>query len=97
LRFDRKLATPFIYKSVSEETRRAYLRVIHKFFAFVKGAYPTAVTPRNVLEFQEYLMRNRKQRVRTVSFKLAVIRSFFEYLKAAGLNLRRRASARKSI
>jgi hypothetical protein len=31
-RFDLKLAQPFIYKSVSEETRAAYARAIREFF-----------------------------------------------------------------
>jgi hypothetical protein len=51
-RFDQKLAAPFIYKSASEETRRAYARVIREFFAFVKGAHPSAVTPQHVLDFR---------------------------------------------
>jgi integrase/recombinase XerD len=84
-RFDQKLAAPFIYKSVSEETRGAYARVIREFFSYVRGAHPSAVTPRHVLEFREHLTTKRRQSVRTVSLKLAVIRSFFEYLKAGGV------------
>src|SRR3712207_4388885 len=81
-RFDQALATPFIFKSVSEETRRAYSRVIREFFSFVKGIHPADVTPSHLLSFREHLQVQRKSRARTVSFKLAVIRSFFEYLRA---------------
>ena len=62
-RFDPKLASPFIHKSVSEETRRAYSRVIREFFGFVGGASPDGVpviaSPRDdvpapcVLQFQK--------------------------------------------
>jgi hypothetical protein len=39
-RFDLKLARPFIYKSLSEETRAAYHRAIREFFQFVGGVIP---------------------------------------------------------
>jgi hypothetical protein len=38
--FDLTLARPFIYKSVSEETRAAYTRAIRDFFSFVGGDSP---------------------------------------------------------
>ena len=38
--FDLTLARPFIYKSVSEETRAAYTRAIREFFQFVGGIHP---------------------------------------------------------
>ena len=40
-RFDQKLAQPFIYKSVLEETRSAYTRAIREFFAFVGHVHPS--------------------------------------------------------
>jgi len=82
LRFDPRLAAPFCEKSLSEETRRAYRRVIKEFFAFVKGAHPSEVTPQHVLAWREELNSGRKSA--TVSFKLTVVRSFFEYLRAGG-------------
>jgi integrase/recombinase XerD len=81
-RFDPRLAAPFCEKSLSEETRRAYRRVIREFFAFVKGIHPSQVTPADVLAWRESLKEGRK--AATVSFKLTVVRSFFEYLRAAG-------------
>ena len=82
LRFDPRLAAPFCEKSLSEETRRAYRRVIREFFTFVKGVHPSEVTPADVLAWREQLKDGRKSA--TVSFKLTVVRSFFEYLRAAG-------------
>jgi hypothetical protein len=38
-RFDPHSATPFLNKSVSEETRRAYRRAVADFFQFVGGKY----------------------------------------------------------
>jgi site-specific recombinase XerD len=81
-RFDPRLAAPFCEKSLSEETRRAYRRVIREFFLFVKGIHPSLVTPGHVLAWRESLKEGRKSA--TVSFKLTVVRSFFEYLRAGG-------------
>ena len=81
-RFDPRLAAPFCEKSLSEETRRAYRRVIKEFFLFVKGIHPAQVTPQHVLAWRESLKEGRKSA--TVSFKLTVVRSFFEYLRAGG-------------
>src|SRR5215210_5660793 len=83
-RFDPRLATPFVNKSVSEETRRAYRRAVADFFQFSGGKHPTEVVPTDVLNWRDHLRHSRK-RAATVSFKLSVIRSFFEYLKAAGV------------
>jgi integrase/recombinase XerD len=82
LRFDPRSATPFCEKSLSEETRRAYRRVIKEFFLFVGGIHPTLVTPEHVLAWRESLKEGRRSA--TVSFKLTVVRSFFEYLRAGG-------------
>ena len=82
LRFDPRLAAPFCEKSLSEETRRAYRRVIREFFLFVRGAHPSEVTPEHVLAWRESLKEGRKSA--TISFKLTVVRSFFEYLRAGG-------------
>jgi integrase/recombinase XerD len=83
-RFDPRSATPFVNKSVSEETRRAYRRAVVDFFQFVGGKHPTEVVPADVLSWRDHLRHSRK-RAATVSFKLSVIRSFFEYLKAGGV------------
>jgi site-specific recombinase XerD len=83
-RFDLRAAAPFINKSVSEETRRAYGRAVADFFQFVGGKHPVHVVPDDVLGWRDHLRRSRKKAA-TVSFKLSVIRSFFEYLRAGGM------------
>jgi integrase/recombinase XerD len=83
-RFDPRSATPFVNKSVSEETRRSYRRAVADFFLFVEGKHPTEVVPADVQRWRDHLRHSRK-RAATVSFKLSVIRSFFEYLKAGGV------------
>ena len=40
-RFDMKLAAPFIQKSLSENTKAAYRRVIKEFFAFAGERHPS--------------------------------------------------------
>jgi integrase/recombinase XerD len=92
-RFDPRSATPFVNKSVSEETRRAYRRAVSDFFHFVAGKHPSEVVPDDVLRWRDHLRSHRK-RAATVSFKLSVIRSFFEYLKAAGIVLLNPASTK---
>jgi integrase/recombinase XerD len=82
--FDLRAAAPFINKSVSEETRRAYRRAVADFFQFIGGKHPTEVVPADVIGWRDHL-RARRKRAATVSFKLSVIRSFFEYLKAGGV------------
>ncbi len=83
-RFDPHSAAPFINKSVSEATRRAYTRAVADFFQFARGKHPTEVVPSDVQLWRDHL-RSQRKRPATVSFKLSVIRSFFEYLKAAGV------------
>lgn len=84
IRFDPRSATPFVNKSVSEETRRAYRRAVADFFQFVSGKHPIEVVPNDVICWRDHLRHSRK-RAATVSFKLSVVRSFFEYLKATGV------------
>jgi integrase/recombinase XerD len=83
-KFDPRSAAPFVNKSVSEATRRAYTRAVADFFGFVRGKHPTEVVPADVQRWRDHLRAQRK-RPATVSFKLSVIRSFFEYLKAGGV------------
>nr|QEO74331.1 phage integrase family protein [uncultured bacterium] len=82
-RFDPKSASPFVNKSVSEETRRAYRRAVSEFFQSAGMKHPSEVVPADVLLWRDRL-RARKKSAATVAFKLSVVRSFFEYLKAAG-------------
>jgi integrase/recombinase XerD len=92
-RFDPRSATPFVNKSVSEDTRRAYRRAVADFFQFVGGKHPEEVAPNDVLRWRDHLRAGRK-RPATVSFKLSVIRSFFEYLRAGGVIILNPASTK---
>ena len=82
-RFDPKSATPFVNKSVSEATRRAYRRAVSEFFQSAGMKHPAEVVPNDVVFWRDRLRAQRKSAA-TVAFKLSVVRSFFEYLKAAG-------------
>jgi integrase/recombinase XerD len=57
---------------------------VREFFSFTGNIHPTQVTPETVVKFRDQQLTKRKRPV-TVAFKLAVIRSFFEYLRAAGM------------
>ena len=83
-RFDPKSASPFVNKSVSEATRRAYSRALREFFQSASMKHPSEVVPNDVLLWRDKL-RSRKKSAATIAFKLSVVRSFFEYLKAAGV------------
>jgi integrase/recombinase XerD len=82
-RFDPKTVTPFVQRSVSEETRRAYRRVVLEFFRFLQARHPAQVTPTDVQQWRDHLLKAKKSAA-TVRFKLSVIRSLFDYLKAGG-------------
>ena len=82
-KFDPREATPFVNKSVSEETRRAYRRALSEFFTFAGMKHPSEVAPSDVLAWRDRL-RAQKKGAATVAFKLSVVRSFFEYLRAQG-------------
>lgn len=81
--FDPRTAAPFVEKSISEETRRVYRRVIREFFAFVDHKNETLVTPQDVIRWRDQLIREGKKGA-TISLKLSVVRSFFGYLKDYG-------------
>ncbi len=83
-RFDPKLSTPFLQKSLSEQTRAAYRRTITEFFIFQANCQPQQVTGQMVAAWRDHLLRKRRK-PSTVAFKLSVIRSFFGYLQAGGL------------
>ncbi len=81
--FNPRTAAPFVNKSISAETRRLYHRVIREFFRFVASKNETHVTQQDVLLWRDSMMRDGR-RASTVSLKLSVLRSFFEYLRAYG-------------
>ena len=78
-----KSVRPFVEKSLSEETRRAYGRVIKEFFLFHRNIEPVEIKPMDVIRWRDSLIEKKKSAA-TVSFKLSVVRSLFEYLKADG-------------
>jgi integrase/recombinase XerD len=92
-RFDPRSATPFVNKSISEATRRAYGRALREFFQFAGMKHPSEVVPGDVVLWRDRLRSQRKS-ASTVAFKLSVVRSFFEYLKAAGAVLLNPASTK---
>lgn len=90
---DARLVTPFVHKSVSAHTRRAYARVLRDFFGGLPIGDPAGVTPDDVRRRRDRLIADGRKPA-TVSFHLAVIRSFYEYLVASGLVARNPASTR---
>lgn len=82
-RFDPKIAARFCERSASEETRRVYRRVTREFLAFVGNIHPSLVTTRHVLSWRDHLQQ-KSTKAATVSLKMSVVRSFFEFLKAEG-------------
>jgi integrase/recombinase XerD len=82
-RFDPKSSIPFINKSVSNVTRCAYGRALREFFQSAGMKHPSEVVPQDVVLWRDRL-RSSSASAATVAFKLSVVRSFFEYLKAAG-------------
>lgn len=90
---DARLVAPFVHKSVSPHTRRAYARVLRDFFGELPGRDFSEITPDDVRHRRDQLIADGRKPA-TVSFHLAVIRSFFEYLVASGLVVRNPASAK---
>jgi len=83
-RFDARQATEFAERSTSEQTRRAYNRVVREFFSSIGNPDPTRVEPRQVQAWRDRLKAKRLKPA-TISFKLSVLRAFFAYLVALKL------------
>src|SRR5215469_17861358 len=83
-RFDSRLVTAFCDRSRSESTRRNYRQVIEEFFDYTGRVHPALLTSGEVLRWRDNLVEAGK-RPATVTLKLAVIRSFYEYLKNGGI------------
>lgn len=81
--FDTRTTAAFCERSVSEETRRAYRRVVREFFRFIAHRHPEEVTPVDVQQWRDQLITQRKS-ASTVAFKLSIVRSLFDYLQVAG-------------
>lgn len=82
-KFDSNVMANFCQRSLSQETRRAYRRVLLEFFQFNGNRHPSQITLTDMLAWRDHLIKSRKK-PSTVALKLSVVRSFFEYLKAGG-------------
>jgi site-specific recombinase XerD len=81
--FDSRTTSAFCERSVSEETRRAYRRVVREFFRFIGHRHPEEITPVDVQRWRDQLITQRKS-ASTVAFKLSIVRSLFDYLQVGG-------------
>jgi site-specific recombinase XerD len=79
--FDSRTTAAFCERSVSEETRRAYRRVVREFFRFTGQRHPEEITPVDVQRWRDQLIAQKKS-ASTVAFKLSIVRSLFDYLQA---------------
>ena len=83
-KFDTRVVTPFCERSVSEETRRAYRRVVKEFAKFFNYRHPADITHHDMQRWRDHLIASKKSAA-TVTFKLSVIRSMYDYLRIAGI------------
>jgi len=95
---DEDLTRSFILKSPSEETRRTYRNTLKEFVRYCelrqgKEIKFFDITFEDVIDWRDFLIKAGK-RPHTVSTKLAIIRSLFEYGRAFGIFERNPASAK---
>ncbi len=86
---DADLTRAFILKSHSEETRRTYRSTLQTFAGFCETRHGrrldfAEVTFTHVTEWRDWLIKEGK-RAHTISTKLAILRSLFEYGRALGI------------
>lgn len=81
--YDSRTTSAFCERSVSEETRRAYRRVVREFFRFTGQRHPEEITPVDVQRWRDQLIAQKKSSS-TVAFKLSIVRSLFDYLQVGG-------------
>jgi integrase/recombinase XerD len=87
---------PFYERSISEQTRRAYKRVINEFAQFIGERHPAEVRSADIINWRDSLISAKKSAA-TVTLKLSVIRSMFDYLVAGGYVSQNPATARKVV
>lgn len=92
-RFDTRVVTAFVEKSLSLATRQTYQRVVKEFFAFYRVDHPAQVSADQVRQWRDHLL-GRKLKPATVALKLSVVRSFYEYLRASGIVMANPASTK---
>jgi site-specific recombinase XerD len=83
LKFDSRTTSAFCERSISEETRRAYRRVVKEFFLFIGSRHPSEITSQDVQRWRDRLLTQKKS-ASTVALKLSIIRSLFDYLQVGG-------------
>jgi site-specific recombinase XerD len=81
--YDSRTTSAFCERSVSEETRRAYRRVVREFFRFTGQRHPEEITSVDVQRWRDQLIAQKKSSS-TVAFKLSIVRSLFDYLQVGG-------------
>src|SRR5258708_27333185 len=81
---DRKIVITFCERSRSESTRRNYKQVVNEFFSFMGGVHPATVGPEDIQAWKDHAIKAGNS-TSTVILKLAVVRSFYEYLKTIGV------------
>jgi hypothetical protein len=59
-RFELPRAKNFIEKSISEDTRRAYIRALLEFFSFV-GKPPAQVSAEDVIAYRDDLVKKQRK------------------------------------
>lgn len=91
--FDSRITIAFCERSVSEETRRAYRRVVREFFRFTGPRHPEEITPQDIQRWRDQLISQKKSAA-TVAFKLSIVRSLFDYLQVGGFVTRNPALAK---
>lgn len=80
---DSRITSAFCERSVSEETRRAYRRVVREFFRYAGPCHPEEITPQDIQKWRDQLLTQGKS-ASTVAFKLSIVRSLFDYLQVGG-------------
>lgn len=86
---DDELTRAFVLKSHSEETRRTYRTTLQTFARFCEKRHGgrlafSEVTFTHVTEWRDWLIKEGR-RPHTISTKLAILRSLFEYGRALGI------------
>jgi integrase/recombinase XerD len=93
-RFDEQHLLAFYERSNSAETRRAYRRVTREFFQYFKWRHPRLISSEQIAEWRDKL-KERRAKPATITFKLSVVRSLYEYLRDEGFVSTNPAIARK--
>ena len=60
--FDSRVTAAFCERSVSEETRRAYRRVVREFFRFTGPRHPAEITPQDVQRWRDQMITQNEER-----------------------------------